>query len=228
MENSRKYALYSLLIALVIICASLLVINRNYIDNLERQINQRDSLIRELSVSDEIVKEYFNIETDSTGLNRRFSLKNDKKTRIIERIETVHEQQFIIDGKDISAKEVLERYVEFQNQANTIADDNKRLREKYNNLVDKFNSNNRTIDSLRREINIAGLKLNTIQNAYGLSSKCTISGNTYKLSISGNKQIDSALLILPYFRDYLKYEQRDNSWNITLPEKKGSVKIQYK
>ena len=92
----------------------------------------------------------------------------------------------------------------------------------------KFNSNYKIIDSLRTAKNISDLKLNSIQNAYGIKTNCDVSGNTYKFSLSGNKQIDSALLLLPYYRDYISYDPQDNSWNVELPRKRGTVKIQTK
>ena len=40
-------------------------ISMSYIEELESQIVQRDSLIRELSISNDLVKEYFDISYDS-------------------------------------------------------------------------------------------------------------------------------------------------------------------
>ena len=228
MENKRNNSSLILLLALVLLIASMAFVASRYISKLESQIYQRDSLIRELSISDELVKEYFNIEIDSTGHKISYSLKDDKKTRVEERIETIRESQFSFDGKTISPDEVVKRYYELQNEANSLSREYHSLISKYNSLADRFNSNYKIIDSLRTAKNISDLKLNSIQNAYGIKANCDVSGNTYKFSLSGNKQIDSALLLLPYYRDYISYDSQDNSWDVELPRKRGTVKIQTK
>ena len=68
-----------LLLALILLIASMAIVASRYISKLERQIYQRDSLIRELSISDQLVKEYFNIEIDSTGHKVSYSLKKELK-----------------------------------------------------------------------------------------------------------------------------------------------------
>lgn len=171
---------------------------------------------------------YFNIEIDSTGHKVSYSLKDDKKTRVVERIETIRESQFSFDGETISPDEVVKRYYELQNEANALNQEYQSLVSKYNSLADRFNSNYKIIDSLRTAKNISDLKLNSIQNAYGIKANCDVSGNTYKFSLHGTKQIDSALLLLPYYREYITYDPQDNSWNIELPRKRGIVKIQTK
>ena len=103
MENSRRFIYLGVLVIAFIMLVSFFAVDIRYISKLEHQIAQRDSLIRELSFSDELVKEYFNIEKDSIGHKTSFSLKDEKKTRIIEHIETVKESTFSLNGKDISA-----------------------------------------------------------------------------------------------------------------------------
>ena len=156
------------MLALVLLIASMAFVASRYISKLESQIYQRDSLIRELSISDELVKEYFNIEIDSTGHIISYPLKDDKKTRVVERIETIREFQFSFDGKTISPDEVVKRYYELQNEANSLSREYHSLISKYNSLAYRFNSNYKIIDSLRTAKNISDLKLNSIQNAYGI------------------------------------------------------------
>lgn len=218
MENSRRFIYLGVLVIAFIMLVSFFAVDIRYISKLEHQIAQRDSLIRELSFSDELVKEYFNIEKDSIGHKTSFSLKDEKKTRIIEHIETVKESTFSLNGKDISADKLVEKY-------NTLNSDYNALARKYNSLVKKFNSET---DSLRTGKNISDLKLNSIQNAYGIRVNCDVLGNTYRFHISGTKQIDSALILLPYFRENLRYEQADSSWIIYLPKNQKKIKIKKK
>ena len=126
-----------LLLALILLIASMAIVASRYISKLERQIYQRDSLIRELSISDQLVKEYFNIEIDSTGHKVSYSLKDDKKTRVVERIETIRESQFSFDGKTVSPDEVIKKYNELQNEANSLNKEYHSLINKYNSLADR-------------------------------------------------------------------------------------------
>ncbi len=221
MENKRNLSSLILLLTLIFLVASMAIMTSRHISKLERQVYQRDSLIKQLSISDELVKEYFNIEIDSTGHMISYSLKDNKKTRVVETVETIRESQFSLDGESISPDEVVKRY-------NKLNRDYHSVLSRYNFLVNKLESNYRTIDSLRSAKSISDLKLNTIQNAYGINARCDVSGNTYKFSLRGTKQIDSALLLLPYYRDYMNYDHRDSSWIVKLPEKKGVVRIKIK
>lgn len=223
MENKRQFSYLILLVIAVILLFTVFTISSHYIVRLERQIDQRDSLIRELSISDALVREYFNIEQDSSGHRTSYSLKDEKKTRVVERIETIKESQFSFDGKNISANEVAKKYLELQESAQKLNSEYNALIRRFNSLVKKYNTD---IDSLREVTSISGLKLSSIQNKYGISAKYTVSGNSHMCSLSGTEQIDSALLLLPYYRDCLEYEQIDDSWNVTLPKNKGRVKIQ--
>ena len=55
-----------------------------YISKLEEQIIERDNLIQELTISEDLVKEYFNVEYDSISNTKSYILKDSKKTRVIE------------------------------------------------------------------------------------------------------------------------------------------------
>jgi len=76
---------------------------------------------------------------------------------------------------------------------------------KYNELVDEN-------DKLKKEQDILQRKLNLVQRNYNITFD-----ETDKYFTVHAKQIDSALLLLPHYRDKLKYDPKEQSWTITLP-----------
>ena len=56
-----------------------------YIEEMEKQIEERDSIIQKLTFSNELVKEYFDVITDSLDNEKRYVLKEEKRTRIVQK-----------------------------------------------------------------------------------------------------------------------------------------------
>jgi hypothetical protein len=83
-----------------------------------------------------------------------------------------------------------------------------------NGEIVKYNELSSEVDSLNQELRILKSKLSLIQSNYSITFKDTNNG----ISIHADK-IDSALLLLPYYRDKLSYDSQKKSWTITLPPK---------
>jgi hypothetical protein len=83
-----------------------------------------------------------------------------------------------------------------------------------NGKVVKYNELSSEVDTLNQELRVLKSKLNLIQLNYNIMFKETNNG----ISIHADK-IDSALLLLPYYRDKLLYDPQKKSWIITLPSK---------
>jgi hypothetical protein len=83
-----------------------------------------------------------------------------------------------------------------------------------NGKIVKYNELSSEVDSLNQELRILKSKLSLIQSNYSIIFKETNNG----ISIHADK-IDSALLLLPYYRDKLSYDSQKKSWTITLPPK---------
>jgi len=77
---------------------------------------------------------------------------------------------------------------------------------KYNELVDKN-------DELEKERDILQRKLNLVLKNYNI----TFVETDRSITIHA-EQIDSALLLLPHYKDKLKYDPKEKSWIITLPK----------
>lgn len=199
-----------------------------YIHSLEQQVYERDALIRELSISDQLVQEYFDIQIDTLGHSRSYKLKDDKKTRIIERQEHYAE----IDGKKYNFDQLLNQYIILVQKYNNMVDD-------YNTLANDFDrsnhlltdsrqairSINRTVDSLQTSLRDQQYFLNTIAREYGIICNVTREGNTITYSMRRSPQLDSALRIYPYFKDLAKYNKDTKAWVISIPSNKNIDKI---
>lgn len=209
--------------AILILIGAGLFFNFRYIFSLEQQVYQRDSLIRELSFSDQLVREYFDIKEDSLNHSRSYTLKDDKKTRIVERQDHIVE----IDGKEYNFDQFFDEYIKLVN--------------KYNSLVNEFNALYReqertnkalldctrsvkisysTADSLRTLLQEKDYYLNRISREYGIICRTQRQGNTITYSMSRSPQLDSALLIYPYFRDQAVFHEDTRTWEISIPSKK--------
>ena len=105
----------------------------NYSVSLEKQIYQRDSLIRALSFSDKLVRDYFDIKEDTLNKTRSYTLKDDMKTKIIERHE------YIFDGRKIGPEELIAEYQKLAINYNQLIDEHKKLAVDYNQLIVEHN-----------------------------------------------------------------------------------------
>lgn len=99
-------------------------------------------------------------------------------------------------------------------------------------FINHYNSLNDSISHLNNMINQLNTNLSLMNSNYGLRANVVVkstrknSTNTIT-SIVGGEKIDSALILLPYFRDRLN-KGEDNNWNINLTgEEYQKVKKNY-
>ena len=80
------------------------------------QIIERDNLIQELTISEDLVNEYFNVEYDSISNTKSYILKDSKKTKVIEiekenhYIKEYREPQFKKGDKTLSSADLVKEY----------------------------------------------------------------------------------------------------------------------
>lgn len=106
------------------------------------------------------------------------------------------------------------------------------LREDYDNLIGSLNNlfdkssltDNgefdvvkfiRSYNTMKDSIGNLKWRLNLIQKNYGIKVKHTEKKGTSYIEIIGSEKVDSALVLLPYYRNRLK-EDKDGSWTIAL------------
>lgn len=197
-----------------------------YIYSLEEQIDERDRLIEELAFSDSLVKEYFDIERDSLNNVTYYTLKQSKQK---ERIVYANDEKKFYAGNDVlTSSEIIERY-------NSLIEEEAYLVGDYNELVKKYNSLIEEKSYLRDDYNELAKKynktysyskaleaaLNLINRAYEIGYDIKMDSMEYKITLLPSPKIDSALILLPYFRDHLEHDRDAGVWLITrkIPKK---------
>ena len=181
----------------------------NYVSNLEKQVRERDLLIQKLTKSENLVKEYFDIKKDSITNETIYTLKESKR-EIVTIVNETNCHIFKIDGKQIDAEEVVSRYniilqdyVNLVDKYNSKVDDCQRLTEKYNETVE-----------YKSYSNALKAALDLIYKNYEIGYNINKEDDVYKIHISRSSKIDSALMLLPTYRDKLRYNEKNKEWTI--------------
>lgn len=210
--TNRKYSLPSILAILffVLFCGSAFINFKlvSYLNEYDEQVEKQDSMIRRLTFSSDLVKEYFDIEEDTVAHTTTYSLKESKRTKETERITKYIEPTFVRDGKEMTTSEFVasinatdqesvEAVHSLVNRYNTLVNDYNQLREKYIT----------TKDSMAIQEIVLGL----IKRNYDIEFNTNLKGETRTIQVMGEK-VDSALLLLPYYRHKLNYDPKSKAW----------------
>lgn len=200
--NLKKYISKILFVAIVVGLATIISSGLNYINELEEQIIERDKLISRLAVSDALVREYFDIKQDSLTNETVYTLKPSKKeqVQIVERI---------IDGYGMG--ETIITPEEMRIKYNSIAKDYTKLVSKYNQLVGEYNE---VVEHMAYNDALKAA-LDLMYKNYGLKCNIKKDSSMYIISLPEFSKVDSALILLPYFRENLHFDDKSGKWIIT-------------
>lgn len=214
------------ILSIAIITGAISVISSGlvYINKLEGQIEERDSLISRLAISDNLVKEYFDIKQDSLTQEITYTLKPSKR----EPVQIIYRdmsETFKSGDEILSASEVVEKYNSIINEFSTYIDEHKILIDKYNQLARDHNKLIKDYNELvtawnktsREKSYTDALKiaLDLINENYGINCEIARDSTSYKVILPPSPKIDSALMLLPYFRENLHYDEKSGKWVIT-------------
>ena len=199
--------LVTILILLIVVPVALW-----YISKLEEQIIERDNLIQELTISEDLVKEYFNVEYDSISNTKSYILKDSKKTRVIEiekenhYIKEYREPQFKKGDKTLSSADIVKEY----NKKDSL----------YNQLLSQYYNECNDKNSIKKKMSIYVKILDMIEHNYGISYNIKTENRDsitiYTYNLVHTERLDSALMLLPYYNNKLKMEN-DSVWTIKTP-----------
>ena len=199
--------LVTILILLIVVPVALW-----YISKLEEQIIERDNLIQELTISEDLVKEYFNVEYDSISNTKSYILKDSKKTRVIEiekenhYIKEYREPQFKKGDKTLSSANLVKEY----NKKDSL----------YNQLLSQYYNECNDKNSIKKKMSIYVKILDMIEHNYGISYNIKTENRDsiiiYTYNLVHTERVDSALMLLPYYNNKLKREN-DSVWTIKTP-----------
>lgn len=208
MKNKQNRNIGKIALLVIIAITVLLGILFWYIVKLEKQVAERDALIDELTFSENLVKEYFDIHYDSITNNTSYVLKESKR----EIVQYVSDNTIFIYGKDtISGNELVRLFNQGSKKYGELISEYNELIIKYNNLAAKDDSINSYNKALQK-----GLQM--IENRYDISLDINNIPNGYEIKLNTSPQIDSAVLLLPHYRDRLERDSARGVWMITNPK----------
>ena len=219
MNNNKLFKLAFLwLIAVSLTFLYLFYDATEQISTLESQIEQRDSLIRKLSNSNDLIKEYFDIKYDSVKNEETYVLKDSKKTKIeVEKLQTIHDVEYIKDedrfyknGKRISSDSLVKEY---NNLSQRNAGDWKKVAENYNSLFHEYNKLGSKLSATEDSLWVKNILLKNTEKYYKIRYNYSYKGNQVFTNINSPK-LDSALMLLDVYRDKLKYNPKKKQWII--------------
>ena len=213
----EKYIKIILSTTIIVGVVSMIGSGLNYINKLEDQIDERDSVIRRLAISDNLVREYFDIKQDSLTQEITYTLKPSKR-ELVHITQDGYDKIFRVGDKVLSIDEIVSRhnstikdYVSIVDKYNQLIKDHNELIKDYNELVTLYRS------KVNRNGDYETLKtvLDLINKNYGITYEIIQDSTSYKVVIPPSPKIDSALMLLPHFRENLKYDKKTDRWMIT-------------
>lgn len=189
-------------ILLIIGLAVALVYCVFYIGKLEDQIYERDKTIQELSFRSDLVEEYFDIKHDSVEHTTSYSLKSSKTNFVVMQQDST-ELIFHRGDEMLTSQELVSEYNSLSRNYNKLVKD-------YNKLVNEYNDYYNEKEYQIRELkSVLGL----IEKKYSIQYVIRRDSTFSVIDLSNTEKIDSALMLLPYYRDKLK-KVSDEVWTI--------------
>ena len=222
----KKIGRITLLFLLILILISLGV-SLFYNIKLQEQVDKRDIIIEQLTQRDSILNQIMEFQYDSISktISYTYRIKDGKVLKYNELSNEL--DKFLDDYSQFLKKNIkivdennqnIEDYNSLIKEFSSLYNDYKDLQKKYNNLISYYNKN---IVMTRSDLNNHNLVLDSLSNYkaivdlihsnYFIDYKIVDDGKYRKISIKSEK-LDSALILLPYFRDRLKKEK--NVWKI--------------
>ena len=186
-----------------------------YIGKLEDQIYERDKTIQELSFRSDLVEEYFDIKHDSIEHTTSYSLKSSKANPVI--LQRDSTQLVFHRGNEVlTSQDLVNEYNKLAKGYNELAEKYDKLMADYGKLVREFNDEfNKSIRQIQELKSVLGL----IEKGYDIRYDVKRDSTFSIIELSNTERIDSALVLLPYFKDKLK-KVSDSVWTIEYYEQK--------
>ncbi|MDO8968631.1 hypothetical protein [Algoriphagus sp.] len=200
-----------------------------YTDTLQKQLHERDILIEKLAKRDSILNKVFTLNIDSVTNSISYNYierdgevvkydvlaKDLKQARndLNEKLEQLSEALYVSNDLEEGLKVSEGKY-------DTLVYDYNKLVGLYNQLANDAYSNSKKADSV---INLMNRSLDSmsvykaftkhLQENYGF--KYTLDNNKRTIQIK-NPSVDSAMILLPYFRKRLSYDNNKKVWVIEI------------
>lgn len=186
-----------ILLVLLFFVSCTLYFQYDYSNSLKEQISKRDTIITYYQSLDSIYKS---------------TLK-----QYVDTVEKYITPEFVYGEKRISTEELLEITNKTMEEYNTCRYELIVARDSIRMYRDYYDRTQRVLGNMQKHIDSSFIYKNYTQIAkekYGINFSYKNKGNEYLFMVESRK-IDSALILLPFFRDRIKYNPQKKSWQIT-------------
>lgn len=191
---------------LVLIGLFAFMVYYNY--TLQNQVYERDAIIRDLAFSDSLVQKYFDIKMDSIHSSKTYTLKDEYGPKEIHHhtTKTIRETytEYIEDTIKLTAQH--NQLTELASKYNTLVAD-------YNALLAKTKESYSRLGTLGDSVQMQKMALSLIKRNFDIDYIGKITNGKIQVEITCEKA-DSAFMILPYYKERLKYNQSKKIWEI--------------
>lgn len=196
-----KWGFYAILIGLFAF-----MVYYNY--TLQNQVSERDGIIRELAFSDSLVNKYFDVKMDTIHSFKYYTLKDEYGPKEIHHYstETIKETHIELVEDTLALNLRQSQLADVINKYNALIGE-------YNTLVNKANSANNLILSLSDSLQMQRMALGLIKRNFDIDYTGTLQNGKINVEITSSKA-DSAFMILPYYREKLRYNSSKKIWEI--------------
>ena len=185
-----------LLIVLFLMSILYNVASTIYIDEVEKEIENRDSIINRMTLSDELVKRYFDITFDSAKNETFYTLKKEKLATITSMKRHVEDKPTEIVETTVITEQSIES-----------------LRSSYDELLHDYNTLVRWANNKADSLEQTSIALELIKKNYDISYGVSREKDMKRLYLISEKA-DSAFMLFPYFRDRLQYDPSKKNWMV--------------
>lgn len=214
MKNKRYIIQVLFLLVLFMMWGAMVFIHykqRVMIDEYKEVIAKQDSMINELSFSNELVKKYFEIQEDSSTHCRIYILKTEYSEIIREKEYIENKPSIILDGKEISTDELLTLYNSNEEANNATI---RELVERYNSLLQRYNIIVSEKYSIADTLQMQRMALDLMKKNFDISYTGEIKSPSISVHLLCEKA-DSAYALLGYYRNKMTYDPKKRAWIIT-------------
>lgn len=186
-----------IIIISIFIAGSVIYLQQNYVSELKKQITDRDSTIAKYEARDSVYDNRLKQYTDT--------------------VEKYISPSFKLGDKNISVEDLLELANKSMRRADFLENRLNNLKDSAIHAISSISSNTKKIGQVLSAYEdsafIYGNYVKLVERRYGLKFYHEKNGNTYKFLLKAER-IDSALMLLPYFRDRLTYNAKKEYWEI--------------
>jgi len=234
MENSgrnnmkeRIGKVTSLFLLILILIA--LGVSLYYNKTLQQQVNKRDILIENLTNRDSILNKIMDFKYDSITKTSTYSYRVregkvlkynilaeelDKTRNDYDSISEKHNKIIDKNNQNINDYNSLsESFNSLNKEHNDLIQKYGLLADRFNEMIEKQKKMNNNFNQVSDSLSSFKTVLQLIQSNYPISFNINRNGNIKNISIKA-APLDSALILLPYFRDRLKLDKDKKIWTI--------------